>query len=293
VTQVIADPASSITKAASKQTYYTIRFLADRDRVEDAYRAYGYFRWVDDVLDRDSGSGTARKAFLGRQKVLLERCLRGESPKDASNQETMLVRLIQRDHEENSGLRSYLQNMMGVMEFDAGRRGRWISQTELDEYTRRLASGVIDAIHYFVGHDGFAPHEETRYLAVSAAHIAHMLRDTHEDVEAGYYNIPREVLSAGRITPQDVQSDAYRTWVKSRVKLAREYFRAGKAYLGQVRNWRFRLATFAYAARFEWLLDTIEREGYWLRPQYAERKGLGVGVRMGWLALSSMINRRG
>ena len=45
------NPAASITKAASKQTYYTIRFLVDRDRVDDAYRAYGYFRWVDDVLD--------------------------------------------------------------------------------------------------------------------------------------------------------------------------------------------------------------------------------------------------
>ena len=45
--------AASITKAASKQTYYTIRFLADRERVADAYRAYAYFRWVDDRLDAE------------------------------------------------------------------------------------------------------------------------------------------------------------------------------------------------------------------------------------------------
>lgn len=49
--QMITDLASSITKAASKQTYYTIRYLVDRERVDDAYRAYGYFRWVDDILD--------------------------------------------------------------------------------------------------------------------------------------------------------------------------------------------------------------------------------------------------
>ena len=55
--------ASSITKAASKQTYYTIRFLVDRERVDDAYRAYGYFRWVDDVLDADSGSALRTKRF--------------------------------------------------------------------------------------------------------------------------------------------------------------------------------------------------------------------------------------
>ena len=53
--------APSITKAASRQTYYTIRFLVDRERVADAYRAYAYFRWVDDTLDADSAlSGVAR-----------------------------------------------------------------------------------------------------------------------------------------------------------------------------------------------------------------------------------------
>ncbi len=41
--------AASITKAASRQTFYTVRLLADRDLLDDAYRAYAYFRWVDDT----------------------------------------------------------------------------------------------------------------------------------------------------------------------------------------------------------------------------------------------------
>ncbi len=120
--------ASLITKAASKQTYYTIRFLADRDRVDDAYRAYGYFRWVDDTLDADSGSAPERMAFLERQKSLLEKCYQGEAPRDANLQEKMLVELVQHDQEKNSGLQLYLRNMMQVMDFDARRRGRLISQ---------------------------------------------------------------------------------------------------------------------------------------------------------------------
>jgi len=290
---MITNPASSITKTASKQTYYTIRFLVDRERVDDAYRAYGYFRWVDDILDADSGSRSERRAFLERQKSLLEKCYRGESPPDANIQEKMLVELVQRNHEKNSGLQSYLRNMMLVIDFDARRRGRLISQVELNEYTRWLASAVTETMHYFIEHGFFAPQDETRYLAVSAAHITHMLRDTFDDVQAGYYNIPRKVLEANRIGPQDVQSDAYRTWVKSRVQLAREYFDAGKGYLARVQNPRTRLAGFAYTARFEWLLDPIEREGYNLRPQYYERKSLGTGLRMSWLTLSSMINLRG
>ncbi len=65
-----------ITKAASKQTYYTIRFLVDRERVADAYRAYAYFRWVDDTLDsipisrrsRHDVPGTARRAVQARER---------------------------------------------------------------------------------------------------------------------------------------------------------------------------------------------------------------------------------
>ncbi len=306
---MITSPASSITKAASQQTYYTIRFLVDRERVDDAYRAYGYFRWVDDILDADSGSGpvrpalaarpgsegkaSERRAFLERQKSLLESCYRGEAPRDANIQEKMLLELVGHDKEKNSGLQSYLRNMMLVMDFDAGRRGRLISQAELNKYTRWLAAAVTESMHYFVGHGSFAPHDETRYLAVSAAHITHMLRDTFDDVQAGYYNIPREVLEANHIGPQDIQSDAYRAWVKGRVLLARKYFKVGRSYLARVQDPRCRLAGFAYTARFEWLLDTMEKEGYCLRPQYPERKKIGTGLRMSWLALSSMVNLRG
>ena len=290
---MITTPASSITKAASKQTYYTIRFLVDRERVDDAYRAYGYFRWVDDVLDAESTSDPERSAFLERQKSLLESCYRGELLRDVNIQENMLVELVQRDQEKNSGLQVYLHNMMQVMDFDARRRGRLISQAELNEYTLWLATAVIECIHYFIGHDDYAPHDETRHLAVSAAHIVHMLRDTFDDTQLGYYNIPREVLEEKHIGLQDVRGDAYRAWVKSRAQLAREYFKAGKSYFARVQNLRCRLACFAYIARFEWLLDTIEREGYLLRPQYDERKSAGIGLRMSWLTLSSMISLRG
>jgi phytoene/squalene synthetase len=298
---MMTSPAPSITKAASKQTYYTIRLLVDRERVDDAYRAYAYFRWVDDVLDTVSGSGpmlskvetSERRAFLERQKSLLESCYQGEPLKNAKIQEKMLVELVQGDHEKNSGLQTYLHNMMLVMDFDGKRRGRVISQAELNEYTRWLAEAVTDAMHYFIGNGWYAPHDETRYLAVSAAHITHMLRDTFDDLQAGYFNIPREVLQANHIGPQDVHSDAYVAWVKSRVQLAREYFKAGRDYLSRVQNWRCRLAGYTYTARFEWLLDTIDKEGYRLRPQYDERKRIGTGLRMSWLAFSSMINFRG
>ena len=289
---MITTSASWITKAASKQTYYTIRYLVDRERVENAYRAYGYFRWVDDTLDAESISGPERIAFIDRQKSLLEQSYLRETP-CVSIQEKMLIDLMQCDDEKGSGLQLYLDNMMQVMDFDARRRGRLISQVELNEYTRWLATAVMECIHYFIGHDDFAPHDETRYLAVAGAHITHMLRDTFDDARVGYYNIPREVLEPNHMGPQDVQSDAYRTWVESRVRLARGYFKAGKEYFARVQNLRCRLACCAYIARFEWLLDTVEREGYLLRPQYDERKSAATGLWVGGHTLSSMFNLRG
>ena len=285
--------APSITKAASKQTYYTIRFLADRESIADAYRAYAYFRWVDDTLDSESNIEQGHRiAFLERQKFLLEKCYQGEFIQGATLEENMLVELVRRDHEKSSGLQAYLRNMMQVMDFDAKRRGRLISQAELNDYTRWLASAETESMHYFIGRGSYSPQDETRYLAVTGAHITHMLRDTFDDVQAGYYNIPREVLEAGHMQPQDVQTNTYRTWVQSRVQLARECFRAGRDYLARVENPCCRLAGFAYTARFEWLLDTIEQESYVLRPEYSECKSFGTGLQMGLLTLSSLINWR-
>jgi hypothetical protein len=294
--QRMKDLAASITKAASRQTYYTVRLLADSDRKTDAYRAYGYFRWVDDTLDANAESETgpsARRDFLARQKTLLERCYRGGPTPTVSPEERLLVDLVRRDPDRNSGLESYLRHMMAVMEFDAGRRGRLISQAELDEYTHCLAVAVTEAVHYFIGHDDPAPRDGLRYRAVSAAHITHMLRDTYDDLRAGYYNVPSEFLRANRIGPEAIGHPAYRAWVKSRVRLAREYFRTGSEHFRRLGNVRIRLAGFAYAARFECVLDRIEAEGYLLRPEYPERKSLATGWRTVRRTLAGAFGPRG
>jgi phytoene/squalene synthetase len=292
--RIDSTPASLITKAASKQTYYTIRFLADRARIDDAYRAYGYFRWVDDVLDADSGSEPERRAFLARQTSLLAKCYQGEAPRDATIQEKMLVELVQRDPDKNSGLAAYLHNMMRVLDFDARRRGRLISQVELNAYTRWLAVSVTEALEYFIGHGQPFPQNGARYLAATGAHITHMLRDTLEDIHAGYFNIPREYLAATGIGPWDVESPPYRAWVRERAKLARAHFKSGKDYLAQVQHFRSRIAGYAYIARFEVVLDALERLDYRLAPEYPQGKSLGAATRMAAsvLALALFPRRR-
>jgi phytoene/squalene synthetase len=284
--------APYITKTASKQAYYTIRLLVDRERVANAFRAYAYFRWVDDILDAESGSGSERCAFIDRQKSLIERCYRGTPIWGAAAEEQMLIELIRSDTEPNSGLRCYLYDMMAVMAFDAGRRGRLISQSELNHYTSLLSSAVTEAMHYFIGHGSWSPQHGARYLPATAAHITHMLRDTFEDIQTGYFNIPREILDANHITPEDVQSDPYRAWVRSRVETARTYFMIGREYFDRVENLRCRLAGSAYTARFEGVLDSIERDDYLLRAAYPERKRLRGILRVGGSIFSSFFVHR-
>ena len=293
--------AAAITRAASRQTYYTIRFLVDRPRMADAYRAYAYFRWVDDVLDGGAarGSGCAgvrqaeRLAFLGRQQALLQACLRDERPQPACPEEMLLVDLLRRSDPEDFELRSYLRQMMRVMAFDARRRGRLITGHELDDYTRSLAIAVTDAMHHFIGHvSGGAPDDPDRNRAVTGAHILHMLRDTDADVRAGYYNIPSEVLEAFSIGPGDMRCDAYRAWVRGRVREAESHLEAGSGYFARVTSRRHRLAGLAYIARFRWLIDRLERDGFRIRETYADLAGPATKIRMAAFVTTGMLARQ-
>jgi hypothetical protein len=285
--------AATITRTASKHTYYTIRFLVDTGLVEDAYRAYAYFRWVDDWLDQEPRPRTERLAFVKRQQALIDGCAQKNPLADLTPEERLVVDLIQQDTEKNSGLQTYIRNLMAVMAFDADRRGRLISQRELNQYTNWLAVAVTEALHYFIGHDCATPPGEIRYTAVSGAHITHMLRDTLEDAKAGYYNIPREVIAANGIAPWDVASDAYRRWVHERVYAARACFRIGRDYLAHVENLRCRVAGYAYIHRFEAVLDAIERADYMLQARYPAHTSSGWGVGLvGWALWMALTNRR-
>lgn len=283
------DMAASITKTASKQTYNTVRFLVDRHLRSDAYRAYAYFRWVDNHLDQELSEGSKRLAFVDRQRKLLDSFYQGVWPGDINSEERLLADLIRNDSGENHGLQTYIREMMAVMAFDAGRQGRLISQTELDDYVRNLATAVTEAMHYFIGHCCPTPQSEARYLSAAGAHITHMLRDTIEDNQAGYFNIPDEYLVTHAIKPHQVNSPAYRAWTQKRVQLALQYFAAGKGYLAQVENFRCRLAGHAYIARFEGVLHAIEREGYHLRPTYQEFKSAVSVLNIFRIALSQAL----
>lgn len=282
--------ARSITWASSKQTYFTALLMVDRALVDDCYRAYSYFRWADDVVDDVSQSGDERVSFLRRQRKLMERLYAGERVKDLTPEEELLADLIQNDGARNSGLQSFIRNFMAILEFDAHRKGRLITEDELTWYADTLGKAVTDCIQHFVGNDHPYADHENRYLAATAAHITHMLRDLREDITDGYINIARDHLHTRSIRLEGLDSPEFHAWVRERVNHAREYFRRGKRYLESLELLRCKIVGYWYCARFESILDRIERDDYKLRIEYDEHHKLATWFKFAWMTIGVTMN---
>lgn len=275
--------AHSITKDGSKQSYYSLKYLADKQLADDALGAYAYFRWVDDFVDDLCPTKSERLAFIQRQKELIDQLYERACPSGLSPEEEILAQIIGHDQATNSKLQSYIRNMFAITEFDAHRKGRLISQKELDWYTNSLAKAVIDHLQHFICHEYPYPTEASRYTAAKGAHVAHMLRDMLADIANDYFNIPKEYLEANDINPHDTHSPAFRAWVRERVMLARRLFDDGKQYLDGLRTLRYKVVGCWYCARYVGVLDAIEREDYILRPAYDERHKPRSWLRCLWL----------
>jgi hypothetical protein len=210
---------------------------------------------------------------------------REERPADLTSEEEILADLIKHDRSENSGLQSFIRRFIDILEFDAHRKGRRITQDELTWYAETLGRSVTDAIQYFIGNGRPVPSGENQYLAANGAHITHMLRDMTDDVSEGYVNVPREYLQAHGIQPHDFDNPILQAWVRERVELAREYFRKGKRYLDELDLLRTKLAGYWFCLRFEIILDAIDNNGYRLCSGYGGRSLFTTLTKM---ALSTM-----
>jgi phytoene/squalene synthetase len=261
--------AKSITWKGSKLTYLIGCIFVDRDLREDFFRAYAYFRWLDDIVDDSNTTRQDRLQFVMRQDSLIRCLFSGEtwpSVDDLCPQEELLVQLTQARHHHSENLRSFVENMFAIIKFDAHRKDHTISSAELDWYSQRLARSVVDGLQYFIGNNHDYPRTENQYSAAMAAHITHLLRDTIPDIANGFINIPHDVVLEGHI--QTTDHPAVRNWVKDRVILARRHFQDGREYIRSLPVKRCQLASYLYCNQFERILNVIEHDGYIVRHSY-------------------------
>ncbi len=278
--------AQSITRHGSKQTYFTARLMVDRDLKSDFFRSYAYFRWMDDMIDIHSQTDEERTNFIERQRYIIDGLYRNEHLEVLTSEEHIIADLICNDRSEGSGLESFIQNLFAIIEFDAHRKGRLITRDELIWYTGKLGQSVTDGILYFIGHGHPYPKSEYKYLAATAAHITHLLRDMVRDMADGFINIPREYLDEAGISYENIDSIPFKTWVQERVSQAREYFQDGKIYLDELEVLRSKIVGHWYCARFECILDAIERDGYVLRETYSKNRNSLAWFNFAWITFS-------
>jgi phytoene/squalene synthetase len=257
--------------------------MVDRDLLDDFFRAYAYFRWVDDFIDIYSNTVDEGIAFIERQKTLINLFYSRGAIGDLAPHEQIAADLIRNDRAKHSGLQSFIRNMMAIIEFDAKRKDRLITEEELHWYTDRLGVSVTDGIQYFVGNGHPYPQSEQQYLAATGAHIAHLLRDMLIDIDDGFVNIPAEFLENHSLEPVSIHHTDYIEWVRTRVNLARQSFKEGKRYLESLDHLRCKIVGCWYCARFEGVLETIEQDGYILRKSYDDRKKLSAWMWMLWI----------
>ncbi len=275
-----------ITWTSSKQTYFTARALVDRELVDDFYRAYAYFRWADDIIDVFTQTNKERINFIKRQKELIDTLYSDGQPAELEKEEKILADLIRNDRSKNSGLQSFIRNMITVISFDAYRKGNLVSQEEITNYIEILGKSVTNGLQYFIGNGHPYPDSKNRYLAAKAAHITHLLRDMTIDIADGFINIPREYVIAEGINLKEIDSSRLRNWVIDQVKQARMWFSEGKLYLDSLEVLRCKIAGYWYCARFEIVLDTIERDDYIVRSTYKERRSLINWFKFIWLTIT-------
>jgi len=262
--------ARRITWKGSKQSFLIGQFLVDRRLRNDFFRAYAYFRWLDDMIDEVIPSRSKRIEFIDRQNELIRSLYSNERVKIENKEEEILLDLIRNDRRTHDGLKSFIEKMISIIEFDTLRKDTEISKEELGLYNKMLGISVVDGLQYFIGNDHSYPTGVDRYEAAIASHRTHLLRDMKKDFQNGFFNIPSEIIQ--KSDPRDPGSipDQHIEWIREQVKDARSGFKLGKKYVEKIEILRCRIAAFWYCYRFEIILDAIEKDGYLLRERYSE-----------------------
>ncbi|MHA1994146.1 MAG: squalene/phytoene synthase family protein [Candidatus Hodarchaeales archaeon] len=281
--------ARSYVKESHKQTYLIILLMVDKKLTDECFKAYAYFRWLDNVVDENNLPQNEVRAIISRQKELINQLYNQEKIKPTSQEEEFLIDLIRKDRNENSYLQSYIRNFTSILEFDSTRKHKIVSNDKIRWYHQTVGKAVTDCIFHFIGNGAHYPESKKCYLAAEAAHITHMLRDYIEDVRSGYLNISKEDLNVYEISPDMVNNPAFREWVKGRVSLSRQFFCEGKKYIDQLGVLRTKITAYWFCSRFEKVLDIIEKDGYKLRREYDSSKKFLLALRMVWIALKTTV----
>ena len=132
MSQKISVLAEKITRDGSVQTYRTVKLLVDKDLQHDSFKAYAYLRWIDDQIDEHLKTVKACTSFMKRQQQIIDAAYGNKKLPKLTDEELMVVELIHDNSTNNPKLKSFIINFVEIIDFDARRKDRVLSEDRLN-----------------------------------------------------------------------------------------------------------------------------------------------------------------
>ena len=230
---------------------------------------YEYFREIDDYIDEADGDRDEKMRFLDQRIEFLDGIYRGDYTQPVVPLDREILKVVRYDLAKGSHLRAAILRMFEVFRFDAARKGRLITGSEILASSRALSHSFVEMLLYFVN-QGYE-YKESDLLLAHACHLIHMIRDYFNDQRLGYINIPKDEIARYNIKLDRTDDSNFRAWLRDRVYFIKRLLRRGEAGLSSIPDFRIRLIARLFSFRYEIVLKRIEENGYQLQTRYSSK----------------------
>ena len=262
--------AEKITKK-SKFTFWVARLFFGKRTKKYFFCWYSYLRWVDDIIDsRNTKYPEKRKTEFLKRQINLVQTAQTYQKTNSSNE------LKKTEYEElyltplNNKLLKTIYEILFCIKQDLGRKETIQTEKNLNYYFEIEAKNCIEVFNYFCGLNN----NVIKFQGGIGSKWSHTLRDFISDLNDGTINISKEDMEKFGITSSlktEIDSPNFRKWVKSKISFAKSQFAIAKNdFYKNPHLLRHKIAFEILLAKYEFYLDRIVKDDYYLRKNYAK-----------------------
>ncbi|MBN1693859.1 squalene/phytoene synthase family protein [candidate division WOR-3 bacterium] len=242
------------------EAYLAVKLFIRGERGRLANFLYAYLRWIDDYIDNIKIDKSEQKSFLQEQSKMINCLYDGNKFETKNYFEKAISGLIEYDIKNDFRLKTVLQKMFEVFNFDINRKKSIPHFEELNDYSKKIGDAYTRALLFFLAPS--LPYKEKFSLSAYASHQAHLLRDFTIDKENHYFNISREEITRFNIKKDLTMDKNFSNWVKEKVDNIKSLFEKGKKQIKRIPILQVRLTGYLYCSRYEKVITRIEKNGY-------------------------------
>ena len=202
-----------------------------------ALLAFAYLKLFDNDVDEDEDSSRAGDAFAVH-RALAERIYAGEAPAPTLPFVQQIGALVfQFDRANGYPIRRFLSEAVESMAIDIARRGKVLSQAEIDANLHLGGGATVRATAWFAAPELELPEPLVHALCDAYMH-ADSLIDLEHDLGFGLINVPAEAVARG-VDPSRADARLV-AWTEEQAQLCTARFDVALARLPEIGSRRLR-----------------------------------------------------